>query len=84
MVMSKFFYYQFGRIKLILNLNICIRYQLLPAIRYFVNPNVDLSILKYINSISEEANYLNLVTLKTLKHVICKTSKNAEKTYNRL
>ena len=56
-----------------------IRYQLLPAIRYFVNPNVDLSILKYINSISEEANYLNLVTLKTLKHVICKTSKKMQR-----
>lgn len=44
-----------------------IRYQLLPYLRFYLNPNVDLALNRYIQNLSYETTYLKKLTNKLLQ-----------------
>lgn len=44
-----------------------IRLELLPYLRFYLNPNVDIALLRCIQNISYESNFLKKLTLKTFK-----------------
>ena len=59
-----------------------IRFELLPTLRFYYNPNVDLCILHCIETIEQEMNYLTLLTIKTLKFYNIYTAKKNFMTCN--
>lgn len=61
-----------------------IRFELLPYLRFYLNPNVDVALLRCIQNISSESSFLKKLTLKTstLKSYCTQNSTNQLIIYN--
>lgn len=46
-----------------------IRYQLLPVLRFYLNPQIDLTLSRFLEIFFIEVEYLNFLKLKTLKKI---------------
>jgi tRNA(Ile)-lysidine synthase len=60
-----------------------IRYEFLPIIRYFMNPNFDICLLRSLQNLTDEIDYLNLLTFKILKSYVTFTDNKTIIIYNK-